>query len=285
LCFRPTLVNHRTKEFNRHVAQQRSTQFDSDLASLVEAFRENNPAAFYTLLMNSPIIFTVTQTDNLWGRIGEEGEVASIVYLHFLKGWERIRGHALSAGGAMAGYLVEVIRNAVRDALRKKERRQKMERSLLRGMDDRGNEAEAVEDKSGSVLDHVIAREQLAQLQAVESDPDQVRFGAVYKLKMMMRCATDEFDRYQLSADESIWQPEGETHPHPRPAGRVAAWLMRLRRFDEAGKRFKPTSRKIVRMLGMVRRNASESELKDQANVFDQWFRRAKMKLAVKLKE
>ena len=265
--------------------QTRATHFDADLARLVEAFRDNNPAAFYTLLMNAPLIYTITQTDNLWGRVNEEGEVQSIVYLHFLKSWERIRSLALSSGSPVAGYLVEVIRNAVRDALRKKERRQKMERSLLRGLDDRGNEAEAVEDKSGSVLDHVIAREQVERLQAVESDPDQVRFGAVYKLKMLMRCAPDEFDRYALSADESLWQPDDPTHPHPRPAGRVAAWLVRLRRFDESGNRFKPTSRKFVRMLGMVRQNAPEPVLKDKANVFDQWFRRAKMKLAARLKE
>jgi len=38
-------------------------------------------------------------------------------------------------------------------------------------------------------------------------------------------------------------------------------------------------------MLGMVRQNAPEPVLKDKANVFDQWFRRAKMKLAARLKE
>src|SRR4051794_18303286 len=111
------------------MAKQRPSNFDDELAQLVEAFRANNPAVFYTLLMNSQVIFTVTQTDNLWNRVGEEGEVHSVVYLHFLKGWERIRALALSGGGASpAGYLVEVIRNAVRDALRKQERRQKMER-------------------------------------------------------------------------------------------------------------------------------------------------------------
>jgi hypothetical protein len=135
------------------------------------------------------------------------------------------------------------------------------------------------------VLDHVIAREQVERLQSVESDPEQVRFGAVYKLKMLMRCAPDEFDRYALTADESLWRAEDPSHPHPRPAGRVAGWLVRLRRFDESGSKFKPTSRKIVRMLGMVRRNAAETVLKDKANVFDQWFRRAKMKLAARLKE
>lgn len=267
------------------MVHSRVTQFDADLTRLVEAFRENNPAAFYTLLMNSSLIYTITQTDSLWDRVGEEGEVQSIVYLHFLKSWDRIRGLALASGSPIAGYLVEVIRNAVRDALRKKERRQKMERSLVRGLGDRGNEAEAVEDKSGSVLDHVIAREQVERLQSVESDPEQVRFGAVYKLKMLMRCAPDEFDRYALTADESLWRAEDPSHPHPRPAGRVAGWLVRLRRFDESGSRFKPTSRKIVRMLGMVRRKAPEAVLKDKANVFDQWFRRAKMKLAARLKE
>jgi hypothetical protein len=40
-----------------------------------------------------------------------------------------------------------------------------------------------------------------------------------------------------------------------------------------------------VRMLGMVRKNAPEAVLKDKANVFDQWFRRAKVQLAAKLKE
>src|SRR5204863_4115400 len=134
-------------------------------AQLVERFRADHPAGFYTLLMNSDIIYTITQTENLWGRVNEEGEVQSIVYLHFLKGWDRIRKLALSGGGggAVAGYLVETIRNAVRDALRKTERRQKRERSLIRGLDDRGNEAEAVEDRSGSVVDRVIAREQIRQ--------------------------------------------------------------------------------------------------------------------------
>lgn len=261
------------------------TNFDADLARLVEHFRADNPAGFYTLLMNSDIIYTVTQTENLWSRVNEEGEVQSIVYLHFLKGWERIRKLALSGGGAVAGYLVETIRNAVRDALRRTERRQKRERSLIRGLDDRGNEAEAVEDHSGSVIDRVIAREQLQQLQAVESDPEQARFGAVYKLKMMMRCAIDELDRYGLTPDEAQWRPDDAEHPHPRPAGRVAAWLARLRRWDEAGNRFKPTSRKLVRMLGMVRKNSTDEALKDKANVFDQWFRRAKVKLAARIKE
>ena len=102
------------------LVQPHATHFDADLARLVEAFRDNNPAAFYTLLMNSPLIYTITQTDNLWGRVGEEGEVQSIVYLHFLKSWERIRSLTLSSGSPVAGYLVEVIRNAVRDALHKR---------------------------------------------------------------------------------------------------------------------------------------------------------------------
>src|SRR5207248_2304366 len=106
------------------------------------------------------VLHTITQTENLWNRVGEEGEVQSVVYLHFLKNWQRIRALAISGGGAVAGYLVETIRNAVRDSLRKQERRQKRERSLVSGLQERGNEAEAVEDKSGSVLDHVIAREQ-----------------------------------------------------------------------------------------------------------------------------
>jgi hypothetical protein len=267
------------------VAKQRPTNFDGDLAKLVDAFRDDNPAAFYLLLMNSPVLHTVAQTENLWNRIGEEGEVQSVVYLHFLKNWVRIRTLALSGGGAVAGYLVETIRNALRDALRKQERRQKRERSLVSGLWERGNEAETVEDKTGSVLDHVIAREQSEQLQAIESDPEQVRFGAVYKLKMMMRCATDELDRYQLTAEESAWRPDIADHPRARPAGRVANWLARLRRWDEAGNRFKPTSRKLARMLGMVGRHAPEDALKDKANVFDQWFRRAKMKLAARLKE
>jgi hypothetical protein len=268
------------------VPTPRPTTFDDDLARLVQAFRDDNPAVFYTLLMSSSVLATVSQTDNMWNRIGEEGEVQSVVYLHFLKNWSRIRTLALAGGGQVAGYLVETIRNALRDALRKQERRQRMERSLVRGLDDRGNEAEAVQDTSGSVLDNVIAREQVARLQSVESDPDQARFGAVYKLKMMMRCATDELDRFALSADESLWQPDDDPdHPHPRPAGRVAGWLARLRRWDEPGNRFKPTSRKLVRMLGMVRKNAPEAVLKDKANVFDQWFRRAKVKLAARLKE
>jgi hypothetical protein len=267
------------------VPKPRSSNFDDDLARLVDAFRDNNPAVFYTVLMNSAVLYTVTQTDDLWNRVGEEGEVQSIVYLHFLKGWERIRTLALGSGSPLAGYLVEIIRNAVRDALRKTERRQKRERSLVRGIQERGNEAEAVEDRSASVVDRIIAREQLDQLQAAESDPEQVKFGAVYKLKMMMRCATDDLGRYALTADESIWQPEDPDYPHPRPAGRVAGWLGRLRRWDEPGRRFKPTSRKLVRMLGMVRKNAPEPTLKDKANVFDQWFRRAKVKLAARLKE
>jgi hypothetical protein len=206
--------------------------------------------------------------------------------MHFLKGWDRIRPLALNSGAPVAGYLVEIIRNALRDALRKTERRAKRERSLVRGLEDRGNEAEHVEDLSASVVDRVIAREQLDQLQAVESDPEQAKFGAVYKLKMMMRCATDDFDRYALTADESMWKPDDDPgHPHPRPAGRVAGWMVRLRRWDEPGQRFRPTSRKLVRMLGMVRKDASEPVLKDKANVFDQWFRRAKVKLAARLKE
>src|SRR5438445_13275874 len=111
------------------MARRSESQFDTDLAEVVEAFKADDPARFYALLMNTKVIFTVTQTDNLWGRVNEEGEVESIVYLHFLKGWERIRNLALGGEGAVAGYLVETIRNAVRDALRKKERRQKMERS------------------------------------------------------------------------------------------------------------------------------------------------------------
>lgn len=267
------------------MSKQRSPQFDDELARLVEAFRENDPAGFYALLMNSRVLFTVTQTNNLWDRVGDEGEVQSIVYTHFLKNWERIRALALAGQGPPAGYLVEVIRNAVRDGLRKQERRQRMERSLIHDLDQRGNEAESVEDKSGSVLDHVIANEQRARLIAVESDPEQARFGAVYKLKMMMRCAIDELDRYALTADESAWMPSDPDHPHPRPAGRVAGWLARLRRWDEAGRRFTPTSRKLVRMLGMVRKNAPEATLKDKGNTFDQWFRRAKVKLAARLAE
>lgn len=267
------------------MAKTRPANLDSDLAKLVEAFVDNNPASFYLILMNSPVLQTVTQTENLWNRVGEEGEVQSVVYLHFLKNWQRIRTLALAGSGAVAGYLVETIRNAVRDALRKQERRQKRERSLVSGLQDRGNEAEAVEDKSGSVLDHVIAREQTEQLHAVESDPEQVRFGAIYKLKMMMRCATDELDRYQLTLEESVWRPDIAEHPRARTAGRVAAWLSRLRRWDEAGNRFKPTSRKLARMLGVVGRHPSEELLKDKANVFDQWFRRAKIKLAARLKE
>jgi hypothetical protein len=265
---------------------RKESNFDADLGALVEAFRDDDKATFYTLLMNSPVLYSVTQTENLWARVGEEGEVQSIVYLHFLKGWERIRALALGSGGPVAGYLVEIIRNAIRDDLRKKERRTKRERSLVRGLEDRGNEAEHVEDFSASVVERVIAREQLDQLQAAESDPEQAKFGAVYKLKMMMRCATDELDRYALTADESSWQPdEDPEHPHPRPAGRVAGWLGRLRRWDEPGQRFKPTSRKLVRMLGMVRKDAEEAVLKDKANVFDQWFRRAKVKLAARLRE
>ena len=38
-------------------------------------------------------------------------------------------------------------------------------------------------------------------------------------------------------------------------------------------------------MLGMVRANSPEPVLKDKANVFDQWFPRAKVKLAARLKE
>src|SRR5258706_3454847 len=83
----------------RPVPQQRPTTFDDDLARLVAAFRENNPAVFYTLLMTSSVLVTVTQTESLWNRIGEEGEVRSVVYLHFLKSWERIRTLALAGGG------------------------------------------------------------------------------------------------------------------------------------------------------------------------------------------
>ncbi len=267
------------------MATPRPSQFDDDLARLVDAFRVNDPATFYTLLMNSRVLYTVAQTESLWSRVGEEGEVQSIVYLHFLKGWDRIRGYALASEGPAAGYLVEVIRNALRDALRKQERRQKRERSLLRNIDERGNEAEAVEDTTGSVLDSVIANEEHQRLLAAESDPEQAKFGAVYKLKMMMRCSADQLDSYALTAAEAAWVPNEPDHPHPRPAGRVAGWMARLRRADEMGKRFKPTSRKLVRMLGMVRKDAPEQSLKDKANVFDQWFRRAKVKLAARLAE
>src|SRR5207249_1943644 len=119
----------------------------------------------------------------------------------------------------------------------------KMERSLISGLGDRGNEAEAVKDKGGSVLDRVIAREQSERLQAIESDPEQVRYGAVYKLKMMMRCSTDELDRYALTAEESAWRADDSEEARARLAGRVAAWVARLRRWDEAQNRFKPTSR------------------------------------------
>jgi hypothetical protein len=267
------------------VPKPRSANSDTDLPKLVEAFIDDNPASFYLLLMNTPVLQTITQTENLWNRVGEEGEVQSVVYLHFLKNWQRIRTLALSASSAVAGYLVETIRNAVRDSLRKQERRQKRERSLVSGLQDRGNEAEAVQDKSGSVLDHVIAREQTERLHALKSDPEEVRFGAIYKLKMIMRCAIDDLKRYELTPEESIWCPDESEHPHARPAGRVAGWLMHLRRWDEPGNRFKPTSRKLVKMLGMVGRRPSEAVLKDKANVFDQWFRRAKIKLAARLRE
>jgi hypothetical protein len=38
-------------------------------------------------------------------------------------------------------------------------------------------------------------------------------------------------------------------------------------------------------MLGMVKRGVTEAVWKEKANVFDQWFRRAKVKLAARLKE
>lgn len=264
------------------MAKDRAPTFDDDLAKLVDAFRDDDPAVFYTLLVNSPIIPTVTQVENLWNRIGDDGELKSIVYLHFLKHWQKIRTLALSGGGAVAGYLVEVIRNAVRDELRKRDRRRKVERSLLSGHDDRGNEAEAVADTSGSPLEQAIARETHASLLAASTDADLPKFGGVYKLKMLMRCAPDEFRSYALTRDEAAWKPEDADYPHPRPAARVAAWIVRLRRWDQAGHRFKPTSRKVVRMLGMVRRNADEQTLKDKSNTFDVWFRRAKTKLGLK---
>jgi len=264
------------------VAKERDGQFERDLAKLVGAFVGDDPAVFYTTLMDSSVLRTVAQSESLWDRVGEEGEAQSVVYLHCLKGWGRIRTLAMGSGGPVAGYLVEVMRNALRDALRKTERRRKRERSLVRGLEERGNEAEAVEDRSGSVVDRVIAREELDRLSRVESDPEQLRFGAVYKLKLMMRCAVEDLPRYGLSEAEGAWRPEEE---RARPAGRVAGWVARLRPFDPTGKRYRPTSRGMVRMLGMVRANAPEPTLKDKANVFDQWFRRAKVKLAARLKE
>jgi hypothetical protein len=263
------------------VAKDRATTFEQDLAALVDAFRDDNPAAFYTLLLHSPVLPTVTQVENLWNRIGDEGELQSVVYLHFVKNWAKIRTLALSGQGAVAGYLVEVIRNAVRDDLRKRDRRRKMERSLLTGYEERGNEAEAVADHAGSPLELAIAHETQASLLAATTDADLPKFGAVYKLKMLMRVAPDEFPFYALTADEAAWTPSDPDHPHPRPAARAAGWLMRLRRWDPAGHRFKPTSRKIVRMLGMVRKNAPEQTLKDKSNTFDVWFRRAKLKLGL----
>jgi hypothetical protein len=264
------------------VAKDRDPQFERDLATLVEAFVADDPATFYTRLMDSNVLRTVAQAESLWDRVGEEGEAQSVVYLHFLKGWDRIRELAMGSGGAVAGYLVEVMRNALRDALRKVERRRKRERSLIRGLEDRGNEAEAVEDRAGSVVDRVIAREELDRLSKVESDPEQARFGAVYKLKMMMRCAVEDLGRYALTPAEEAWRAE---EVRARPAGRVAGWVARLRKFDPTGKRYRPTSRGIVRMLAMVKRGVTEPVWKEKANVFDQWFRRAKVKLAARLKE
>jgi hypothetical protein len=264
------------------VAKEQATTFEHDLTALVDAFRADNPATFYTLLVNSAVLPTVTQVENLWSRVDDEGDLQSIVYLHFLKGWQKIRTLALAGQGAVAGYLVEVIRNAIRDELRKRDRRKKLERSLVSGYEDRGNEAEAVADHGGSPLELAIAHETQASLLAASTDADLPKFGAVYKLKMLMRCAPDEFDDYALTPDEATWTPADTDYPHPRPAARPAAWLMRLRRWDPAGHRFKPTSRKIVRMLGMVRKNAPEQTLKDKSNTFDVWFRRAKLKLGLK---
>lgn len=256
-----------------------ATQPDSDLTSLVSAFRENNPARFYTLLVNSSVLYSITQVESLWQRVGDEDELKSHVYFHFLQSWDRIRNLAMTRGEAVGGYLVETIRNAVRDNLRKKERRKKRERELSRGFDgESGNDAEAVADKAGSVLDQVIAQEHRESMLTVVSDPELAKFGAVFKLKMLMRCNAEDFPRFAMTAEEAAWRPEEGEYPHPRTAARVAAWVVRLRKWDLAGNRFKPTSRKLVRMLGMVNSKASGEMEKEKANTFDQWFRRAKVK-------
>ncbi len=260
------------------MASAASTQFEQNLSALVGAFRDNNPAEFYTLLINTPVLYAVTQTESLWQRVGDEDDLKSHVYFHFLQGWDRIRSLALPRGDAVGGYLVETIRNSVRDALRKKERRKKRERELVSGIQDRGTDAEAVPDKRGSTLDQVLANEHRESVLTVVSDPELAKFGAVYKLKMLMRCALDEMARFAMSAEEAAWAPEDLDYPHPRPAARVAAWVVRLRKWDQAGNRFKPTSRKLVRMLGMADSATKEAVEKEKANTFDQWFRRAKVK-------
>ena len=256
---------------------------ESDLDALVGAFREDNPAEFYELLVNSSVLYAVTQVESLWQRVGDEDELKSHVYFHFLQSWERIRAGALPRGDAIGGYLVETIRNSVRDALRKKERRKRRERELVRGgfgndPDERGSDAEAVAAKTGSVLDELIAEEHRESMLTVVSDPELAKFGAVFKLKMLMRCNLDDAPRFAMSAEEAAWTPGDESYPHPRAAGRVAAWVVRLRRWDPAGRRFKPTSRKLVCMLGMADSGTPEEVEKEKANTFDQWFRRAKVK-------
>lgn len=253
---------------------------DPNVARLVEAFANDDQASFYLLVVNTRVLYALSQVEDLWQRVDDEGEVQSIVYTHFLKRWPRIRAGALASAGGVAGYLIESIRNALRDALRKKERRAKRERSLIRRLDNRGNEAEAVADTGGSALDWAIVNEQMRAIENVSADPELARFGAVFKLKMLMRRPLDELERFTLNPDEAAWMAdEDEDHPHPREAGRVAAWLVRLRRSDPAAQRFKPTSKVIVRMLGMVRSSTDPAIVKEKANVFDQWFRRAKVKL------
>lgn len=261
-------------------APESSHHQDPNVARLVEAFAADDQAAFYLLVVNTRVLYALSQVEELWQRVDDEGEVQSIVYTHFLKRWARIRAGALASPGGVAGYLIESIRNALRDALRKKERRAKRERSLIGRLDERGNEAEAVADTGGSALDWAIHNEQMREIQAVSADPELARFGAVFKLKMMMRRPLDELDRFGLNSDEAAWlADDDEDHPHPRPAGRVARWLVRLRRMDPSGQRFKPTSKVLVRMLGMVRAGTVAQTVKEKANVFDQWFRRAKVKL------
>ena len=89
-------------------------------------------------------------------------------------------------------------------------------------------------------MDRVIAREELDRLSRVESDPEQVRSGAVYKLKMMMRCAVEDLGRCGLKRGGGGVAAREE---RARPAGRVAGWVAGLRRFDPTAKRYRPTSR------------------------------------------
>ena len=73
------------------------------------------------------------------------------------------------------------------------------------------------------MVDETHARPQRDRLLTVVSDPEQAKFGAVFKLKMLMRCNLEDAPRFAMTAEEAAWTPDDPDYPHPRSAGRVAA--------------------------------------------------------------